>query len=289
MTPRRSNASGSPTYVEKSHEVATDQVMLRQRDHGLCADLQLRVLQSVTATMDRWAFPNLAAPYWRLYLMTGAGAEVRWDARTIELRPERAWLIAPETPFATMLRRTVTQCYVHFTLAAGVVHKPGVHEVPLTPTMRRWHRKAVEAASAEAGGIAWQVLVLHALDALPAGTLSERRTDPRVQRVLAHLERDVAAPHTLAALAELAGMHARALIRLFRQETGDTPMAWLRARRVALACELLHHSDRKIDDIAAAVGFCDRYHFTKTFRQLRETTPAAFRVLQQGLASTRRG
>jgi AraC-like DNA-binding protein len=77
-------------------------------------------------------------------------------------------------------------------------------------------------------------------------------------------------------------MHERALIRLFRKETGDTPMAWLRARRIALACELLHHGERKIDDIAAAVGFCDRYHFTKTFTRLREMSPGAFRAMQRG-------
>jgi AraC-like DNA-binding protein len=268
--------------VKKSQAVVTDEVMIRQQEHGLCADLQLRLLQCVTARLDRWAFPNLTAPYWRLYLMTEAGAQVRWKGRTIELRPERAWLIAPETPFGTALRRPVTQCYVHFTLAPAVMHTPGVHSVPFTPAMQWWRERAVKAGTAEAGGIAWQALVLHALDALPAGALSERRTDARVRRVLAHIERDVGGPHTLESLAPVAGMHARALIRLFRQETGDTPMAWLRARRIALACELLHHSDRKIDDIATATGFCDRYHFTKTFRQLREITPAAFRVLQQG-------
>lgn len=282
MSLRAANASDSPDCVEKSHVVITDQVSVRQQEHGLCADLQLRVLQCVTAKLERWEFPNLAAPYWRLYLMTGAGAAVRWGKRTIELIPEDAWLIAPDTPFGTELRRPVTQCYVHFTLAPGLVHTPGVHAVALTSAMRRWHQRAVRTETAEGGGIAWQALILHALDALPAGTLSERRTDPRVQRVMAHLERDIGGLHTLESLATLAGMHGRALIRLFRQETGDTPMAWLRARRVALACELLHHSDRKIDDIATAVGFCDRYHFTKTFRQLRETTPAAFRVLQQG-------
>lgn len=90
------------------------------------------------------------------------------------------------------------------------------------------------------------------------------------------------AAHTLDTLARVAGMHGRALIRLFRQETGDTPMAWLRARRIALACELLHHGERKIDDIAAAVGFCDRYHFTKTFTRLREMSPGAFRAMQKG-------
>ena len=281
MKRRSANALESPACVKKSHEVATPEIVIREREHGMCGDLQLRMLICVTARMDRWTFPNLAAPYWRLYLMGGSGAEVRCGGKTLALRPDRAWLIAPDTAFGTALRRPVTQCYVHFTLAPGLVSAPGVHAVPLTPDMRRWHERAVVAVTPETGGIAWQVLVLHALDALPAGTLSERRTDPRVQRVFAHIQRDLTADHTLDSFAVVAGMHARALIRLFRQETGDTPMAFLRARRIALACELLHHGNRKIDDIATAVGFCDRYHFTKTFRRMREITPAAFRMLQQ--------
>lgn len=282
MKGRPANARESPACVEKAHEVFTAQVAIRRREHSRCADLQLRLLECVTAEIERWEFPNLAAPYWRLYLMTGAGAEVRWGGRAIPLRPECAWLIAPDTAFGTTLKRPVTQCYVHFTLAPGMASAPGVHAVPLTGEMRRWHGRARAAATPEAGGLAWQVLVLSALEALPAGSLNERTPDPRVRRVLARIEREPGAAHTLQSLADEAGMHARALIRLFRQETGATPMASLRARRIALACELLHHSDRKIDDIAAAVGFCDRYHFTKTFRALREISPGAFRVLQQG-------
>ncbi|MET0263000.1 MAG: AraC family transcriptional regulator [Rariglobus sp.] len=282
MKPSPANAREAHACVEKSHEVFTPQVAIRHREHSRCADLQLRLLECVTAEIDRWEFPNLAAPYWRLYVMDGDGADVRWGGRTIQLEPESAWLIAPDTAFGTSLRKPVTQFYVHFILAPGVVSGPGVHAVRMTKEMRRWHARAIGADTPEAGGIAWQVLVLNALDGLPPGTLSERTLDPRVQRVLEHIEREPGAPHTLASLGQLAGMHARALIRLFRQETGDTPMASLRARRIALACDLLHHSDRKIDDIAVAAGFCDRYHFTKTFRQLRDTTPAAFRVLQQG-------
>jgi AraC-like DNA-binding protein len=281
--PRRiANAPKSPLCVEKAHTVANAQVKLRMREHSRCADLQLRILQCVTAGLERWGSPNLAAPYWRLYLMEADGAAVSWNGKTLALAPGSAWLIAPDTAFGAVLRRPVTQCYVHFTLAPGVVSSPGVHEVPLTAPMKAWHQRAVAAGTPEAGGIAWQVLVLSAIDGLPGGTLSERRTDTRVERVLAHIERDLAVEHTLETLADVAGMHARALIRLFRQQTGYTPMAFLRARRIALACELLHHSDRKIDDIATAVGFCDRYHFTKTFKRMREITPAAFRVLQQG-------
>lgn len=258
-------------------------MVFRRYERSACADPQLRVLECVTAGMERWAFANLSAPYWRLYVMADEGAEVRWGGRTIPLTCGNVWLIAPDTAFGTGLKvPVVTQCYVHFTLAPALVAAPGVFAAPLTKDMRRWHERALSAGQPGAGGMAWQALVLGALDALPAGVLSERAFDPRVQRVLEHIEREPGAPHTLESLAKLAGMHARALIRLFRAETGDTPMASLRARRIALACEWLHHSDRKIDDIAAAAGFCDRYHFTKTFRDLRDITPAAFRVLQQG-------
>jgi len=297
--------------VEKSPEALSGPVVFRRYERSACADPQLRVLECVTAGMERWAFANLSAPYWRLYVMGDEGAEVRWGGRTIPLTPDHVWLIAPDTAFGTGLRvPVVTQCYVHFTLAPALVAAPGVLAVPLTKEMRRWHQRALVAGAMEtveptgmmetqrtkrlrrsatgkgqgavSAGIAWQALVLSALDALPAGVLSERAFDPRVQRVLEHIEREPGAAHTLESLAKLAGMHARALIRLFRAETGDTPMASLRARRIALACEWLHHSDRKIDDIAVAAGFCDRYHFTKTFRSLRDITPAAFRVLQQG-------
>jgi AraC-like DNA-binding protein len=258
---------------------------LRHHNPG---DLQLRLLQCVTARLNRWEHGNLSAPYWRLYLHSGKGAAVRWRDRTTALDPRHAWLIAPDTDFGAVLERPVTQDYIHFTLAPAFGAQPGVYPVNRTPAMRMLHARATaageggrRAVSSEGAVIAWNALVLLALDGLPAGTLRERRLDARVLRVLEHIERDVAGPHTLEELARVAGMHARALIRLFRHETGVTPMASLRARRVALACDLLHHSNRPIDDIAALTGFCDRYHFTKTFRRLREVSPGAFRQLQR--------
>jgi AraC-like DNA-binding protein len=276
------NGQKSPAYVQKAPEVGSTKVVAREREHGMCADLQLRLLVCVTAELERWESPNLAAPYWRLYLMKGDGAAVRWDGRTVALSPDTAWLIAPDTAFGAELCAPVTQGYVHFTLAPGLAAEPGVHAVPLTPAMRRAYADAQTAKTSAVGGILWSKLVLLALEGLSADVLRERQVDARVARVQAHIGRDPGGPHTLETLAQVAGMHERALIRLFRKETGDTPMAWLRARRIALACELLHHGDRTIDDIAAAAGFCDRFHFSKTFTRLREMPPGAFRALQKG-------
>lgn len=282
MVRASSNRQKSPVCVQKAQAVVTPHVVSREKRHGLCADLQLKLLLCVTSELQRWDSPNLAAPYWRLYVMGGDGARVRWGGRTTALGAGSAWLIAPDTAFAAELAAPATQTYVHFTLAQGLAADAGVYEVPLTAAMRRACARGQAAKTAEAGGIWWSTLVLMALAGLDEGVLNERQVDARVARVQAHVERDLGAAHTLETLARVAGMHGRALIRLFREETGDTPMAWLRARRIALACELLHHGERKIDDIAAAVGFCDRYHFTKTFTRLREMSPGAFRAMQRG-------
>lgn len=276
------NRRKSLDCVQKSQTVATPHVVSREKQHGLCADLQLKVLLCVTAELERWDSPNLAAPYWRLYVMGGEGARVKWGGRTLALSAGSAWLIAPDTAFGAELRAPVTQTYVHFTLAPGLAAEPGIYEVELTAAMRRACARGQAAETSEGGGLAWSTLVLMALAGLDEGVLNECQVDARVARVQAHVEREMGAAHTLETLARVAGMHERALIRLFREETGDTPMAWLRARRIALACELLHHGERKIDDIAAAVGFCDRYHFTKTFTRLREMSPGAFRAMQRG-------
>ena len=72
-------------------------------------------------------------------------------------------------------------------------------------------------------------------------------------------------------------MNIYALIRLFRERTGLTPAMYARERRIEVACVLLHHSAKSIEEIASACGFCDRYHFTHAFIRSRKTSPAAFR------------
>jgi len=40
---------------------------------------------------------------------------------------------------------------------------------------------------------------------------------------------------------------------------------------------MLHYSGRDIKAIAEDTGFCDRYHFSRIFKQLRGVSPAEFR------------
>ena len=78
-------------------------------------------------------------------------------------------------------------------------------------------------------------------------------------------------------LAQKGGMSLNAYARLFKDQTGFSPHKYLSRMRVEKACNLLHHSELSIEQIAAACGFADRYYFTRVFTQTMHTSPGAYR------------
>jgi transcriptional regulator GlxA family with amidase domain len=88
-----------------------------------------------------------------------------------------------------------------------------------------------------------------------------------------HLQSGISNPE----IAEALGMTPNAFIRWFKQSTGIPPQNWLNRERVHEASYWLHHNDASIEHIAETVGFCDRYHFSRVFKQLQGISPATFR------------
>jgi len=83
--------------------------------------------------------------------------------------------------------------------------------------------------------------------------------------------------HSLAALAQTAGVHRVHLARAFRQHYGCTVGAYTRQRRVEFACDQLLRSGQPLSYIALSAGFGDQSHLTNVFRRLVGVPPGAFR------------
>ena len=81
---------------------------------------------------------------------------------------------------------------------------------------------------------------------------------------------------TLDDLARQAGVSRFHFARLFRVSTGESPMAYLLKSRIERAKQMLLLDDRPVCEIAAALGFCDQSHLTRTFRRLTGMTPREF-------------
>ena len=81
----------------------------------------------------------------------------------------------------------------------------------------------------------------------------------------------------LAPLARQCGMTRDHLARVFRRETGVTPLAYYQRRRIQVAASQLLRQDRAITEIAHALGFTDSAHFSRNFRQFQGETPREYR------------
>ncbi len=93
-----------------------------------------------------------------------------------------------------------------------------------------------------------------------------------------YIDRHTAHPLQVADLARLAGLSAARFHARFLAETGQTPMDYVRQRRLQLGRDLLRGSHQSVGEIAAQVGYASQSAFTAalvrqfgtTARQLRQ-------------------
>ena len=96
-----------------------------------------------------------------------------------------------------------------------------------------------------------------------------------LQAARARIDDDPAAAHTLAALAQEAGLSRYALVRSFARATGLTPHAYLVQRRLQCARRLIAQG-LPLGEAALASGFADQSHLTRLFVRSYGLTPGTY-------------
>ena len=61
--------------------------------------------------------------------------------------------------------------------------------------------------------------------------------------------------------------------------TGRTPIEYLKIYRIEKASKKLLNTDEAVTDIAFSCGFNDLSYFIKTFKELKNITPAQYRKI----------
>jgi AraC-like DNA-binding protein len=233
----------------------------------------------------QWTYQNLSAPHWRLYWNRTSGAAIIFKSKKIPLQPTQAYLIPPNTEFASCLTRPVDHFCLHFLASSPYeIVTPGIFQFPITPVLTEAFEQlpgSLKAGSVDNRLLSTRVMFLcyYALCQVPVENLTPSFTDPRVLKVIACMDSRHEQPAKNAELAREIGMHTIAFIRLFKQVTGYAPQEFSRLRRIERACQLLRFSEDSIDTIAANLGFCDRCHFTRVFKKARGISPSRFRHL----------
>jgi len=263
--------------------------------------------------MSEWKSQQMAFPFWRLYWNRSGRAKVVYK-KTIYLEPDKILLIPPNTPFATDIEEThvapdqlyslsggridsrtmeeemcasgtVLHLFVHFTLGYPfdtinpdifVFDMQAGQELLINSIVRQLVEGQVKFS--QSGSLELYSLLFSLLQRLPSHIWKNRKLDLRVIKGIRHMEQNIRETDiSNYTLANKGGMSVNAYARLFKDQTGFSPRKYLSRMRVEKACNLLHHSELTIEQIAAACGFADRYYFTRVFTQTMHTSPGAYR------------
>jgi AraC-like DNA-binding protein len=84
---------------------------------------------------------------------------------------------------------------------------------------------------------------------------------------------------TLRQASEMIGAHPAHLVRMFSREFGISPHQYLAGRRVDLARALLLDGV-PASTVAAAAGFCDQSHLSRSFRRVLGTSPGRYAAVR---------
>jgi transcriptional regulator GlxA family with amidase domain len=113
------------------------------------------------------------------------------------------------------------------------------------------------------------------LNLLPSGRLE---VDPRVQSTIERMEEQLHRRLPVSELADAVGLSVAQLTRLFREELGVTPGAFLHELRMNRARILVETTSLPIVEIMGQVGISDRSHFARDFKRAHGLSPRTHRM-----------
>jgi AraC-like DNA-binding protein len=215
---------------------------------------------------------------WQLHLY-GYVAELTVGDATHAIRPGRVSLIPPGTRMEYRYRGRSEHLFAHFAeartgepRAVPLMQDAGADARLLSTLLHQAIATDSAARSVACLWTAlWQVAQLGPQDGAGRGHAA-------VSAAVAHIESNLAGPLTVPGIARAAGVSHNHLIRLFRAETGQTVVGYIRRRRLERARHLLRESTLSIPAIAASVGIADLQAFNKACRRELGGSPRAVRA-----------
>lgn len=112
-----------------------------------------------------------------------------------------------------------------------------------------------------------------------------RRADETTSDVRAWAQAHLDRPLDVATLARHASMSVRTFTRRFREETGQSPGAWVTQQRVRHAQHLLEATDLTVDDVATRAGMGTAASLRQHLHASLGVSPSAYRRTFRGAAT----
>lgn len=173
--------------------------------------------------------------------------------------------------------------YIHPLLTSGV------ELIPLSPNDPREEallQKILEAFSLSESEWGYEIKLRSMLTEIWAALLDLQQADPKtdpistassLKAMLSYIHEHYPEPISVQQISESVPISRRGCFRLFREKLNLTPLEYLTAYRMRIACQLLAQTDIPVTQIAYDCGLGSTSYFGKLFRQRYHQTPLQFR------------
>ncbi len=99
-----------------------------------------------------------------------------------------------------------------------------------------------------------------------------------LQNLMEYCQQHMHCPLSLTDLCAVCNRSPSTVIRLFKKNTGKTPLQWILQKKMEHAATLLKTSTLNIGEIGQKVGIDDPYYFSKRFKQESGSSPGNYRL-----------
>lgn len=245
--------------------------------------LRCRILGGENTVIDRGWCRREADPFWRIYRNRDPGAEIIHDRGRLMLDPGCFYVIPARTLFKGRCDGPVRHDYLHFEMSGlPSVWLKGAATATIQLEPEAWWHPLFDRL-----GQTWysaDLLRLQAMLHLAVGQVLEKtdlpaaydQTAELIAPALRMIAEHLSTPPSIASLASLCGISPDHLSRCFMHVYGSTPARWIQQQRIAQAADQLAEG-ADIDVVVRRLGFAHRAHFSRVFRRVTGTTPAAYR------------
>jgi len=240
---------------------------------------------------------DLRSPFWRLYVNKQPGGTIFHEGKRWDLLPDRIYLIPAWVRFQTTVVGEVEHDYLHFLLTGFPVEPLRTlfnRPMALRPNpglaflCRKWRERlslphdfqTFVWADALANAVMGQV-ISERTEAEQRACFHGANDAATIRPALEMLHHRLANPPENAELARACHASTGYFVRRFRQIVGLTPARYGLELRVGTAAQWLAHTPRTMEEIAAATGFTDRFHFSRIFKAQFGVPPGQYRRMHR--------
>lgn len=101
-------------------------------------------------------------------------------------------------------------------------------------------------------------------------------TSLKVEKIIQYMHQNIDNKVTLTELSEMVQLSSTYLSRVFKEITGYSVIEFFNKIKIDKAKEIIMEGDKKVKEVAQALGFTDEFYFSKVFKRIEGISPSEY-------------